>query len=89
MPEVILFATVIAPIILALVEVFKRAINFPKTYIPLVAIFVGVIVGYFGSAFSNLDVELRIWAGVLAGLSATGLFELVTPSKGTTKGGDK
>lgn len=86
MDEILLFSTIIAPIILAIVEVFKRAVNFPKNYIPVVAIVVGVVVGYFSSSFSDLDTSLRIWSGILAGLSSVGLFEFFKTNVGTTKG---
>lgn len=89
MKDILLFATILAPIILALVQVAKISFNFKKTYIPLVAIVIGVLVGFFSGSFSDLDVQIRIWAGILGGLSSVGLFELVTPSKGNTKGGDK
>lgn len=86
MQEVLVFATVISPIILALVEVLKRSFTtIPATYVPLVSIVVGLLVGYASVPFTDLDLVLRLWAGGLAGLSATGLFELVRPSKGGEK----
>jgi hypothetical protein len=77
MQEVLLFSTVIAPIVLALIEVFKQTVKIPKNYIPLVALIVGLFVGYVAQPFTDLDLVLRLWAGGIAGLSATGLFELV------------
>lgn len=86
MEDVLLFATIISPVILALVEVVKKSISaIPASYIPLVAIIVGLFVGYAAEPFTDLDITLRLWAGGLAGLSATGLFELVRPAKGGVK----
>lgn len=84
--ETLVFATVLGPIILALVELTKRTINYPKNYIPLVAVIIGVLVGATTGRFTELDIVLRIWAGIIGGLSATGLFELIKPNYGNTKG---
>lgn len=85
MQDVLVFSTIIAPIILALVELVKVTVKFPKNYIPLVALIIGLGVGYAAQPFTELDMVLRLWAGGLAGLSATGLFELVKKNDGYTK----
>jgi hypothetical protein len=85
MQETVIFAMVLAPIILALTEAVKKSIKFPSTYVPLVAILIGLVVGYLGTPFTDLPLDIRLWAGVLAALASTGLFELVTPSTGYTK----
>ncbi len=86
MTNVLIFATVLAPIILAMVELIKRTANIPKNYIPLIAFAVGIFIGFAASPFTDLNLVLRLWAGGLAGLSATGLFELRNNHEGTTKG---
>lgn len=88
MTDVLIFATILAPIILAVTELFKRTLNLPKTIIPLIAFAVGLFIGFAASPFTDLDVMLRLWSGGLAGLAATGLFELGTPNEGNTKGDD-
>lgn len=85
MEQVLLFATIISPIILALVELVKQTVKFPKNYVPLVALIVGLAVGFASQPFTELDLVLRLWAGGIAGLSATGLFELVKKTDGYTK----
>lgn len=84
MQEVLMFATVISPVILAVVQLVKQ-VNMPKTIVPFLAVVVGLLVGYSAQPFTDLSLVLRLWAGGLAGLSATGLFEFVTTSKGYTK----
>lgn len=86
MTEVLIFATILAPIILAVTELFKRTIILPKKIIPLIAFAVGLFIGFASSPFTELDIVLRLWAGGLAGLAATGIFELSTPTEGNTKG---
>jgi len=91
MQEVMIFATALAPIILALVELVKKTVNksgkVPANLIPLIALGIGLLVGAAASPFTDLDLVLRLWAGGLAGLSATGLFELFTKNhKDNSKG---
>lgn len=83
--ELLAFATIIAPVILGLVEVIKRTVSFPNNYVPVISVLVGVAVGFAAQPFTELDLILRLWAGGLAGLSATGLYEAFTTSKGQTK----
>lgn len=86
MTAVLLFATLLAPIILALVELIKRTVEgLPKNYVPLIAFAVGIIVGYAAQPFTDLDLVLRLWSGGLAGLAATGLFELGNDRSGGEK----
>lgn len=74
--NVLAFASVLAVFVLALVQLVKTTINLPKNIIPLIGVVIGILVGAVASPFTNLDLVLRLWAGGLAGLSATGLFEL-------------
>lgn len=86
MTEVLLFATILAPVILALVELVKKSVPVPKNYIPLIALLIGVFIGFASYPFTELQLDLRLWAGGLAGLASTGLFELGSKRDGTTEG---
>lgn len=88
MEEVLLFATVLAPIVLALVELVKKTVDLPVNFLPLISLVIGLLVGAAAAPFTDLDLVLRLWAGGFAGLSATGLFELVKERSGTTKEGN-
>lgn len=85
MEQVLLFATILAPIIVALNELVKRTVNMPKNLIPLMGFFLGLIVGVIAYPFTDLDIALRLWAGGLSGLSSVGLFELGKYREGNTK----
>lgn len=85
MQEVMLFSTVIAPIILALVQLVKTTVDVPKNIVPLIAFGVGLLVGFASIPFTDLDLTMRLWAGGLAGLASTGMFELVNTRLGSTK----
>ncbi|MCZ8541953.1 holin [Psychrobacillus psychrodurans] len=78
MTEVLLFSTVIVPIVLGVVELIKRSVSekLNKNLIPLIAFAVGIFIGFAGEPFTDLDLTLRLWAGALAGLASTGLFEI-------------
>lgn len=77
MHDVLVFSTVISPIILGLVQLCKQTTNIPANFIPLLALVIGLLVGFAAQPFTDLNLVLRLWAGGLAGLSATGLFELM------------
>jgi hypothetical protein len=86
MEQILIFATVILPIVTALIELVKRTINLPKNIIPLVSLLVGLIIGVAAYPFTDMELVLRLWAGGFAGLAATGLFELaINKREGNTK----
>lgn len=84
--EVLAFASVLAVFVLALVQLVKTTVNVPKNLLPMMGLVVGLVVGALASPFTDLDLTLRLWSGGLAGLSATGLFELAFNKRdGSTK----
>lgn len=84
--NVMAFASVLAVFVLALVQLVKTTVNLPKNIVPLIGVMIGILVGAAASPFTDLDLVLRLWAGGLAGLSATGLFELgLNNRQGNTK----
>jgi hypothetical protein len=74
--NVMAFASVLAVFILALVQLIKNNINLPRNAVPFIGLTIGLLVGAVSYPFTALDLTLRLWSGGLAGLSATGLFEL-------------
>lgn len=83
--NVMAFASVLAVFVLALVQLVKTTVNLPKNIVPLIGVVIGILVGAAASPFTDLELVLRLWAGGLAGLSATGLFELGNRRDGGTK----
>jgi hypothetical protein len=84
--NVMLFASVISVFVLAGVEFVKRTVNVKRNLLPAVGLIIGLLVGAVAYPFTDLTLVLRLWAGGLAGLSATGLFELAFSKRdGTTK----
>lgn len=74
MTEILAMATVIAPVTLGVVEAFKRATNVNNNLLPIVAILLGMALGC-AAYFLDAEIGIRIWAGGISGLAATGLFE--------------
>lgn len=85
MEQVLIFATILLPIVTALVELAKKTVRTPKNLIPLLSLVLGLIIGIVAYPFTDLDTVLRLWAGGFAGLAGTGLFELIKPREGMSK----
>lgn len=79
--EILTMATIIAPVTSAFVQAIKTTGKIHKKYLPLVSILVGIGLGA-SATFLSTELVIRIWAGGISGLAATGLFEL---SKGMTE----
>lgn len=86
MTEILFLVSILTPMITALTEVVKKAVNTPLNIIPVIALFIGLLVGFAAQPFSGLDLYLRLWAGAIAGLTATGLYEALKQRDGESKG---
>lgn len=76
MNEVLAFATIILPIVTAVVEAVKRGLHLDTRYAPLLSIILGIAIGVLAYPFTDFGLVERLWAGALAGLGAMGLFDL-------------
>ncbi|MFB1098640.1 holin [Terribacillus sp. JSM ZJ617] len=76
MEEVMTFASIISPIVIALVQLIKVTITVNNRYLPLISLLIGILVGFLAWPFTELDVVLRLWSGGFAGLAASGLYSL-------------
>ncbi|RXH52487.1 holin [Kurthia gibsonii] len=86
MLDVLILATILLPIIVAVVELAKKAVNIKKNYVPLIAVVLAVMIAAAAYPFTELNLVMRLWAGLLAGLASTGLFEITKYREGFTKG---
>lgn len=84
--QVLAFASVLAIFIVALVQLIKKTIKLPRNALPLIGLVAGLAVGAAAYPFTELTWVLRLWSGGLAGLSATGLFELAFRDRPGTVG---
>lgn len=85
MEQVLIFATVLLPIVTAVVELIKKTVNLPKNLIPMISLVVGLFIGAIAYPFTDFELILRLWAGGFAGLAGTGLFEIMNKRDGMTK----
>ncbi|MEC2159384.1 holin [Virgibacillus halodenitrificans] len=85
MQQVLIFATLIMPVVAALVEGVKRSVKLPKNILPAVSLVIGLLIGAAAYPFTDMEFVLRLWAGGFAGLAGTGLFELIKKRNGMTK----
>lgn len=83
--QVMVFASALSIIVVALLNLVKATVTLPKNLIPVIGLLIGLGAGAAAYIFTDLALAPRLWAGAFAGLSATGLFELVKDNPGTTK----
>lgn len=67
-------ATILCIATTGITEAVKRALNVPTNLVPVVGIIVGTLLGLFAN-FTGVELVARLWAGAIAGLMATGLYE--------------
>ncbi len=65
------YDVVLIPLILGLVELFKKA-GINKRFLPFIAVLLGIIIGVVYVV--ELDLKQGILVGVMLGLSASGLY---------------
>jgi hypothetical protein len=76
MTAILAFATILLPIVTGVTQLFKQTISMSKNLVPIVALGIGLLIGWLAAPLTDLDWILRLWAGGFAGLASTGLFEL-------------
>jgi multidrug transporter EmrE-like cation transporter len=76
MNQLLLIATIIAPITTALVQVAKQTGKVKDNYLPIVALVIGLLLGLAASVLPvGVPVAYLVWAGGISGLAASGLYE--------------
>lgn len=85
MQQVLIFTSLLAPIVGGMVQVAKKTVTLPNNILPLLSLVIGLGVGSVAFPFTEMDLVLRLWAGAFAGLGGTGLYELVSKREGTSK----
>jgi len=88
MVDILILTSVLVPVIAGLVEVVKKAVNMKVNFIPVVALLIGLFIGFLSVPISELDTVMRLWAGGLAGLASVGLFEVVKQREVISKEGE-
>ncbi|SDC14812.1 Bacteriophage A118-like holin, Hol118 [Terribacillus halophilus] len=81
MYQVLVFATILAPIVTAMMELLKR--SFPRLvpYHAILSVVVGALLGAAAYPFTDFELAARLWAGGIAGLASTGLYNTLFSRK--------
>ncbi|QXE03448.1 holin [Terribacillus sp. DMT04] len=74
MYQVLVFSTILAPIVTAVMELIKRSLPRLEPYLALLSVVVGVLLGAAAYPFTVFELTARLWAGGIAGLASTGLI---------------
>lgn len=82
MEQVIIVSTLLAPIVSALIQVVKQSEKVNNTYLPLVAIVVGVAFGGIYAYLFNEVLPDYLLGGLIAGLGAVGIYQTTQVPKG-------
>ena len=87
MDEIIIYSGVIGLLTLAIVELVKTSTNVPAKLMPLVSVIIGVVIGAIALFIPEITGELSVGghllAGLISGLSASGLYDVFSK---TTQG---
>lgn len=85
MDEIIVYSGVIGLLTLAIVELVKTSTNIPAKLMPLVSVIVGVVIGVVALFIPEITGELSVGghllAGLISGLSASGLYDVFSKTK--------
>lgn len=73
MPEqILLLVSILTPIIAGIIELLKQA-GLNTKYAPIAAIAAGIGLAAL-YVFGDIELTMRLWAGLLAGLAASGFY---------------
>ena len=87
MDEIIIYSGIIGALTLAIVELVKTSTNVPAKLMPLISVIIGVVIGAIALFIPEITGELSVGghllAGLISGLSASGLYDVFSK---TTQG---
>lgn len=82
---IIIFASALSVLTLAIVQLVKTSTNIPNKLMPLISTLIGLIVGavalFIPEITGDLSVGGHLLAGAVSGLSASGLYDLASKTK--------
>lgn len=85
MDEIIVYSGVIGLLTLAIVELVKTSTNVPAKLMPLISVIIGVVIGAIALFIPEITGELSVGghllAGLISGLSASGLYDVFSKTK--------
>lgn len=85
--QAVYFAGILAPIITALIELIKRSGRFGE-YLPYLSIIIGIVTGVIFGTYLGADLFVYGLSGLIAGLTASGLYDSIDLTNKKLKGED-
>ena len=68
-------------IVLAVAEVLKKTFNLNTQYMPITSVVIGIFIGLVLWPLAEYPVYIMLMAGFIAGLTASGTFDLLKAAK--------
>lgn len=79
--NIFMIAMVMVAIVLAVAEVLKKTFNLNTQYMPITSVVIGIFIGLVLWPLSEYPVYVMLMAGFIAGLTASGAFDLLKAAK--------
>jgi len=79
--NIFMIAMVMVAIVLSVSEVLKRTFKINTQYIPITSVVIGIFIGLVFWPISDYPVYVMLMAGFVAGLTASGTFDLLKAAK--------
>jgi hypothetical protein len=81
--EIVGFVLFVAVLTFLLMILIKKNLPVKKNWFPLIAAFIGMVIGYFGyMIFNELDLDVRLVFGFIGGALSTFLHEHLKDREG-------
>lgn len=79
--NIFMIAMMMVAIVLAVAEVLKKTFNLNTQYIPITSVVIGIFIGLVLWPLAEYQVYVMLIAGFIAGLTASGTFDLLKAAK--------
>lgn len=79
--NIFMIAMVMVAIVLAVAEVLKNTFNLNTQYMPITSVVIGIFIGLGLWPLTDYPVYIMLIAGFIAGLTASGTFDLLKAAK--------
>ena len=76
-----MIAMVMVAIVLAVAEVLKKTFKINTQFMPITSVVIGIFIGLVFTPLSDYPVYVMFIAGFIAGLTASGTFDLLKAAK--------
>ncbi|MEA0563260.1 holin [Lysinibacillus sp. FSL R7-0073] len=79
--NIFMIAMMMVAIVLAVAEVLKKTFNLNTQYMPITSVVIGIFIGLVLWPLAEYPMYVMLMAGFIAGLTASGTFDLLKAAK--------